>query len=407
MAGIETTGMPTPGLAVGWEEVPWQGSSAYLPMSRSQRATIRPTYQAAVPALISGLTFNVEPAVAALVDDARAEIARFDAELSAMFPGVELAPLPAVLLRTESASSSQIENITAGAKSLALAEIGVVKHGSNAGLVAANVDAMNRALELADDVTPAAILAIHEALMRGQAPARPGSFRTEQVWIGGSSVSPHGAAFVPPNHSRVGSAIDDLISFIQRTDLPLITQVAIAHAQFETIHPFNDGNGRTGRALVHAMLRHGGATTRTTIPVSAGLLADTGSYFAALTAYRDGNPSPIVGRFGEAAFAAVRNGRALAADLADIYGQWSRALTVRKTAGVWDALPLLLSQPAVTSAVLQQATGLSQPAADNAIRQLRDAGIVTRASGAQRYIVWVADDVTRALDAFAERARRG
>jgi DNA-binding transcriptional ArsR family regulator len=114
-----------------------------------------------------------------------------------------------------------------------------------------------------------------------------------------------------------------------------------------------------------------------------------------------------VGRFGEATFAAVRNGRTLAADLVDIYGKWSRALTVRKTAGVWGVLPLLLSQPAVTSAVLQQATGLSQPAADNAIRQLRDAGIVTRASGAQRYIVWVADDVTRALDAFAERACRG
>jgi Fic family protein len=376
-------------------------------MSRSQRAAIRPTYQAAIPALIAGLAFDIEPAVAALVDDARAEIARFDAELSAMFPGTELAPLPAVLLRTESASSSQIENITAGAKSLALAQIGVVRHGSNAGLVAANVDAMNRALELADSVTPAAILAIHEALMRGQSLACPGSFRTEQVWIGGSSVSPHGAAFVAPHQSRVEPAIDDLVAFIQRTDLPLITQVAIAHAQFETIHPFNDGNGRTGRALVHAMLRYGGATTRTTVPVSAGLLADTNAYFAALTAYRAGDPSPIAGRFGEAAFAAVRNGRTLATDLADIHSRWSSTLTARKTAAVWQVLPLLLSQPAVTSAVVQQATGLSQPAADNVLRQLRHAGIVTKASGVQRYVVWVANDVTRALDAFAERARRG
>jgi Fic family protein len=407
VASMDTAGMSGAGLAVSWEELPWQGNSETLPMSRSQRAAIRPTYRAAVPAPIAGLALDIEPAVAALVDDARAEIARFDAELSAMFPGTELAPLPAVLLRTESASSSQIENITAGAKALALAQIGVVRRGSNADLVAANVDAMNRALELADSVTPAAILAIHEALMRGQALACPGSFRTEQVWIGGSSVSPHGAAFVAPHHSRVGPAIDDLVAFIQRTDLPLITQVAIAHAQFETIHPFNDGNGRTGRALVHAMLRYGGATTRTTVPVSAGLLADTDAYFAALTAYRAGDPSPIAARFGEAAFAAVRNGRSLATDLADIHSRWSSTLTARKTAAVWQVLPLLLSQPAVTSVVVQQAAGLSQPAADNVLRQLRDAGIVTKASGVQRYIVWVANDVTLALDAFAERARRG
>jgi len=406
VTSTDTAGLPTPGLAIGWEELPWQGSGASLPMSRSQRAAIRPTYRAAVPAPITGLVFDVEPSVAALVDDARAEIARFDAELSAMFPGTELAPLPSLLLRTESASSSQIENITAGAKSLALAEIGIVRHGSNAGLVAANVNAMSLALELADDVTPASILAIHEALMRGQAIASPGSFRTEQVWIGGTGVSPHGAAFVPPHHSRIEATIDDLITFIGRTDVPLLTQVAIAHAQFETIHPFNDGNGRTGRALVHAMLRHGGATTRTTVPVSAGLLADTHAYFAALTAYRAGDPSPIAERFGEAAFAAIRNGRTLAADLADIHSRWTMALTARKTAAVWQVLPLLLSRPAVTSAVIQQATGLSQPTADNALRQLRDAGIVTKASGVQRYVIWVANDVTQALDAFAERARR-
>ena len=67
---------------------------------------------------------------------------------------------------------------------------------------------------------------------------------------------------------------------------------------------------------------------------------------------------------------------------------------------------MLLSQPAVTSAVVQEATGLSQPAADNVIAQLREAGILTKAAGVQRYVVWVATDVTQALDDFADRARR-
>lgn len=392
--------------AVTWESLPWDGHHDAQPLSRSQRAAIQTTYEAAIAVEIAELNVDIEPAVLGEVDDARSEIARFDAELSAMLPGSEIAPLSAVLLRTESASSSQIENITAGAKALALAELGVARHGSNAGLVAANVDAMNRAVELAEAVTPETILAIHEALMRGQDHAGPGRLRTEQVWIGGSSLSPHTAAFVPPHHSRVEAAIDDLCAFIQRTDIPLLAQTAIAHAQFETIHPFNDGNGRTGRALVHAMLKQGGATTRTTVPVSAGLLIDTDSYFSALTSYRNGDPSRIVESFAHASFAAVNNGRALAADLLQVHEDWAGALTARRTAAVWNVLPLLLSQPAISSAMMQESTGLSQPAADNVIKQLREAGILTRASGGQRYVVWVATDVTKALDDFALRARR-
>jgi Fic family protein len=392
--------------AVAWETLPWESHGSALPLSRAQRSAIRPTYEVAIPAVIESIDVTVDPAALAAADDARAEISRFDAELSTMLPGTEIAPLAAVLLRTESASSSQIENITARAKALALAELGVAKFGSNATLVAANVDAMNRAVEMADSITPATILAIHDALMRGQEHADPGRFRTEQVWIGGSSASPHNAAFVPPHHSRIVAAIDDLYTFIARTDVPLLAQSAIAHAQFETIHPFNDGNGRTGRALVHAMLKQGGATTRATVPVSAGLLADTDSYFTALTDYRNGDPSPIVTRFADAAFAAIGNGRQLAKDLMAIHEAWSESITARRTAAVWRVLPMLLSHPAVTSAVLQEATGLSQPAADNVIGQLREAGILTKAAGVQRYIVWVATDVTQALDDFADRARR-
>lgn len=396
-----------PALAVTWERLTWEPRASAFPLNRADRTALSRDYRAAVPAAIASLAPEVDAVALAAADDARAEISRFDAELSTMLPGSEIAPLAAVLLRTESASSSQIENITAGARALALAELGVTRYGSNAKLVAANVDAMNRAVELAESASPAAILAIHEALMRGQDHADPGRFRTEQVWIGGSSASPHSASFVPPHHTRITTAIEDLCAFIQRTDLPLVAQAAIAHAQFETIHPFNDGNGRTGRALVHAMLKQGGATTRATVPVSAGLLADTDSYFAALTAYRDGDPSPIVARFADAAFAAIGNGRHLAADLLDVYERWSTSISVRRSAAVWQVLPLLLSHPAITSAVIQRTTGLSQPAADGVITHLREAGVVTKAAGSQRYVVWVATDVTRALDDFAERARRG
>lgn len=106
------------------------------------------------------------------------EVARFDAELSSM-PGEfggEFAPLAAVLMRTESASSSQIENVTAGAQALALALIHE-RTGPNARMVAANVNAMQRAIQMADDLTEETILAAHQALMEGHEYARPGRYR--------------------------------------------------------------------------------------------------------------------------------------------------------------------------------------------------------------------------------------
>lgn len=392
--------------AVTWETLPWSRDQA-LPLSRSQRARIGSTYEAAVPATIAAHEPSLDAALLAAADDARAEISRFDAELSSMLPGSELAPLAAVLLRTESASSSQIENVTAGARALAMAEIDLAPRGSNASLVAANVDAMSRAIDLAEEITPPAILAVHGSLMHDEPHTAPGRYRDEQVWVGGSSASPHGATFVAPGPARVADAITDLCEFIARTDVPLVVQCAVAHAQFETIHPFRDGNGRVGRALVHAMLQHAGATTRATVPVSAGLLADTKGYFAALTSYRAGDPGPIVERFVDATFAAIGNGRSLAQDLVEIHEEWTGQIVARRTAALWRVLPLLLRQPAITSATIQREVGLSQPAADAVIRRLAEAGILTRASGRQRYVAWMAPQVTAALDAFAERARRG
>jgi Fic family protein len=402
------------GLSLGWEDRIWR-SGSLSGYARAQRSVDGRAYRAAVPSQIARLTFDLDPAVAAESEDARAEITRFDAELSRDFDG-EFAPMASVLLRTESASSSQIENITAGARALSLAELGLTKYGSNAKLVLANVEAMNRALATpaspGETLTREAILAIHEALMVGQDHADPGRFRTQQVWIGGKDYSPHEAAFVPPHHERVEQAITDLCSFAGRTDMPLVAQAAIAHAQFETIHPFNDGNGRTGRALVHVMLRDAGATTRATVPVSSGLLTNPQTYFEALTAYREGDPNPIISRFSQASFAAVENGRTLAHDLSALRTRWNQSLTARRDSVAWRILPLLFTQPSVTSNLIQERMRVSQPAADRAIRQLQDAGILSKpktehGEGAKRNVVWHSPAVLEALDAFGERARRG
>lgn len=369
----------------------------------------RGPYRAAVLPQIARHRFKLSADVLAEAEDALVEIARFDAELSATKLGddSEFAPLAAVLLRTESASSSQIENVTAGAKALAMATIHETA-GANAQLVAANVTAMQRAIEMADDLSVSTILAAHAALMQGHEYALPGELRPSQVWIGSNAPTPHTASFVPPHHDRVRPAMDDLVAFCHRTDLPVLVHAAVAHAQFETIHPFADGNGRTGRALVHVLLKRAGTTRRITVPVSAGLLGDTDAYFRALTAYRDGEVDPVVSTFAAATFSAVANGRRLNGDIADVFALWEHNLTARSDSAAWRALPYLLRQPAVTIKAIEEATGVSNPAASRAVERLEADGILVPARPGRRNRVWLATDVLDALDAFAARAgRRG
>ena len=402
----------TPGLALTFEKYDWNGSADPHGLSRRERMAARGPYRAAVSPPIAELRFVVPSEIEAVSAEAASEIARFDGEISHKLPGLqnatgEFAPLASVLLRTESASSSQIENVTAGAKALALATI-KESSGPNAVLVAANVEAMRTAIAMSDQLSVEAIKAAHRALLAPTPAAQPGQFRDEQVWIGGRANSPHTAAFVPPHHDRVREAMEDLVRFCDRSDVAPLTQAALAHAQFETIHPFVDGNGRTGRALVHAMLRRAGTTQRVTVPVSAGLLADTGAYFDALTEYRHGRAGAVVEEFSRAALAAVGNGRQLVDDLSELYVGWGQRLKVRRDAAARKVLPVLLRQPAVSVTTIRNSIEVSQPAAQNAIDQLVLAGILTSVSAKRRNRVWVASEVTAALDAFAVRAgRRG
>lgn len=360
------------------------------------------TYHPAVPASIAGLTLDQSATVLAEAEAASREITRFDAEL-----GGEVAPFAAVLLRSESAASSQIENLTASARAIAEAELPGVQAKRNAEMVVANTAAMQAALSLSDRVDAAAVLAMHRALMATQPRHTPGEFRTEPVWIGGGST-PVGATFVGPRHHLIPPAIADLIEFIQRTDIPTLPQIAVAHAQFETIHPFTDGNGRTGRALVQAMLRNKGLSRQLTVPVSAGLLADTGAYFAALTSYRDGDAAPIIECFSRASSRAVDNGRLLVTDLRDIRQRWNHQIVARSDSAVWTVADLLTRRPVVNAALLAAELGIDSTNAHRYLAPLTEAGILIETTHRARNRIWRAPEVLAALDEFADRAgRRG
>jgi Fic family protein len=385
--------------AVGWEELEWEPTISPQLMPPSVRERHSGPYRAAVVPVIAELEVSLPSTVLTSADEATAEVTRFDAEL-----GHEIGHFGALLLRSESASSSQIENVTAGARAIALAELG---EGQNvdATQVVANVEAMNAAIALADRLDADAILAMQAVLMAHD-PAIARRWRTQQVWIGGSSYGPHQATFVPPHHRHIEAAVDDLVTFINRDDVPALVHAALAHAQFETIHPFVDGNGRTGRALVHAMLRAKGLTRHATVPVSAGLLADTNDYFDALTAYRAGEPDAIVTRLAEAALMAVANGRQLVAELHAIRDRWQHVITARRDAVAWRLADLLVRQTVIDASTVQDELDATSANAHRAIRQLQEAGVITEFSGRKRRRLWQAGEVLTALDDFAARATR-
>ncbi len=365
--------------------------------SSRERKKSRGPYRAAVTPKIARISsIEIPSDIAAVAADASVEIARFDQEI-----GSEFANFSSILLRSESASSSQIENLTAGAKAIALAEIGDASK-RNATMIVANSSAMNRALELADRLDGVSIISMHEALLGDTYPEWTGHWRTDQVRLGGASV--HSARFVQPHQDRVPEAMTDLVNFIHRLDLPTFEMAAVAHAQFETIHPFPDGNGRVGRSLIHAIFKHRELTNNVTVPVSAGLLSDTNAYFDSLTDYRNGNPVTIIELMARASFAAIQNGRTLANDLHHYEEEWKNKLKARSDSSAWKIANLVLRHPAIDSALVQRELSLAQRVADRAIWQLVDAGVLIEVSGYRRNRRWVAVDVVNALDEFAKRA---
>lgn len=383
--------------AVGGETFDWVPTSST--MSRRALERHRGPYDAAVVPRIAEVDVTLPPALVTEVEEAGAEIARFDQEL-----GAEIAPFAAVLLRSESAASSKIENLTASARAIAEAELG--QGGKNASIIVANQRSMTAAIDLADRIDADAILAMHAALLGASDPDIAGKWRTEQVWIGSNDYGPHGAAFVPPHAERVPAAIDDLVAFIARHDIPRLAHAALAHAQFETIHPFPDGNGRTGRALVHAHLRHTHLTRHVTVPVSAGLLVAVDRYFDALTAYRDGDPVPIVERFVHASFAALSNGRELVGDLRNTRDRWRTQVRARRDATAWRIADLLLRHPVVNASFVATELDVAPRNVYRSLQPLIDAGVLVEFTSRKRDQLWRSPDVLDALDAFATRAGR-
>jgi Fic family protein len=316
------------------------------------------------------------------------------------------------LLRSESVASSRIEGVLVSHKRLARVEhLGVRKgrRDDRAAEVLGNVEAMRHAIEVGAAARPLAVedlVEIHRLLLRfvddhGIA----GVVRTSQNWIGGNDYNPVGATFVPPPPEYVPELLRDLCAFVERDDLPPLLQAAVAHAQFETIHPFADGNGRTGRALIYAILRRRGEVTRYLPPISLMLVSAPRSYIGGLTDYREGRVSEWCESFAVAAARAATEAGRLAAAIEDLEEKWlERAGRPREGSAARLLISALPEQPVFDAAIAQRLTGRSHVAVNGALRRLESAGLVRRLNEKKWGRAWECSELIELVERFEESA---
>lgn len=258
-------------------------------------------------------------------------------------------------------------------------------------------------------VTSEAILAAHARLLADDRAEQPhaGRWRTMQNWIGGSDHSPRSALYVPPPHDLVPGLMDDLLAFTRRSDVPVITQTAIAHAQFESIHPFTDGNGRVGRALAAAVIRERGVARHIVVPIASALVARREHYFDALGAYRTGDAAPIVHAFARSAVVAAEEALVTAKRLGDLPAQWREAAGYpRAGSGAIALLDSLMTTPIFTAEDLEAVSGLKGVRAYRAIDRLVEGGVLEPLTNRKRGQVWGTVDLLAELDDLGGRIAR-
>lgn len=326
-------------------------------------------------------------------------------------------------VRLESSASSQIEGIRALDSDIACAEARperIARADWAVQAVIGNIAATEYALQLGASGAPltvADICSIHRSLM-GDDPIA-GRLRTAQNWIGIRYSTPLSAVFVPPPPELVPELLDDLVVSINAPDLPAVVHAAIVHAQFEAIHPFDDGNGRTGRALILLMLARSGLTKTLVLPISATLAQVRALHVCTLNYLEDLNRahrvcdadgldrSDALNDWITLLATAVEDAAlylsAITHEVTEIRQNWRNLLTRQGTAGyntVMDLIDVLPTQPVLSVSGAADLLGANDRTARRAIGRLSDIGILTQANEGSRNRLYEATDITNTLAEF-------
>ena len=361
-------------------------------------------YRAFIPDQIADLDPTLSAATSALSERAGNAVRELNASEPALAP---LEGLARQLLRSEALASSRIEGLSISHRKLAQAAI--ESEGSHRALeVLATMRAMEAAVQIgadSDEITRESILEIHRALAIVPPLDRiAGQLRTEQGWIGGAD--PPDADYVGPPHQHVPRLIDDLCQFMNRDDISPVAQAAIAHAQFELIHPFGDGNGRVGRCLIHVLFRRRGIAPRYVPPVSLVFGVHKDAYITGLENFRDDRIDDWTAQFARAVEVSAASAEQFSHRVNELQAEWlEKSRPLRKDATARAIIGNLPSFPFMTTRVVQDLTGRSDVAALQGLDRLARVGILTRHRNRRKGDSWEARELLTLLDEFEHAVR--
>ena len=334
----------------------------------------------------------------AQVEQAALTLGRLDS-ISALLPDTMLFLYSYV--RKEAVLSSQIEGTQSSLSDLLLFEIeqapGVPLDDvvEVSGYVAALEHGLMR-LRGGFPICARLIREMHAKLLeRGRGSTKqPGEFRRSQNWIGGTR--PGNAHFVPPPHTEVAACIAQLERFIhdETSHLPRLVRAGLVHAQFETIHPFLDGNGRIGRLLITLLLCDYGALAEPLLYLSLYFKEHRDEYYQKLDqARRDGDWEAWLGFFLDGVAETADGAVATAGDLSRLFGGDRQRLQAagRRAGSLLRVHETLEARPLVTLTEVVARSGLSFPAASSAMEELVNLGIASELTGKKRNRVFAYD----------------
>lgn len=393
---------PEPGSPAA--RVPPHGAEVLPWASRSGRRAEIEEYVASIPPMIARLDLTASSALLEASQQAQVRIG----VLEEGYAG-QVSTLEPFLLRTEAIASSRIEEELTTVDQLARAQHGI-RAPRSARTVKGAIDGL--ALLVArstDGIRLDDVLAAHRPLMADDPDERwdAGALRTVQNWIGGSHRSPRGAVHVPPAPERVPVLMDDLLTFMRRTDLDPVLHAAVAHAQFESIHPFTDGNGRLGRSLMNALWRYRGVTRSMAVPIATAIVTDRDRYFRLVNDYREGDIEAFALYLADAATRATAAATVSAQRLVALPAEWADRVGARAGSAAATLLGLLPSHPVVDAADVARLTGVTPSRAYAAVERLVEADVLRPITQSRRDMTWAAGDVLDEADLMVDRLRVG
>ena len=360
------------------------------------------SYEAFVPERIGDQDFVLRTDVAAAVSQAESAVQHLN-QYPPAFGSFEA--LARSLLRAEAIASSRIEGLELSHRRLAKAAYASTKAlDATAESVLGNMRAMEAAVKLGagrETLRSEDIVALHRILMSATRDAHiAGIVRTAQNWIGRGG-NPRDADFIPPPPEFVPALLVDLAEFMNREDLSPVVQAAIAHAQFETIHPFADGNGRIGRCLIHVVFRRRVIAPRYVPPVSLVLATDARAYVGGLTDYRSSLLDDWTGLFAAATRTAAVEAQSLADRVSSLQERWrDKASRPRASSAADRLIALLPAYPIVGLALVREVLKVSDPAAWGALQRLESAGVLHQITVGRRNRAFEAVGLFEVVDRF-------